>query len=348
MNYSVAAVRVNKSKPILSPNNSVFKFNYNPSLFTLPNGKDVLLVRCQAVDSNGNALPSVLAISEFKTPLKEYHLDYIEMTPICECDIVFSPETERETFGTEDPRVVYDSNRKEYHMLYSAVQANPMFSRLALATSKDPSDSSKWVRHGTLYEENSKSGAAILINEKKNKYAMVWGDHSLTYTTSEDLLNFKEVQRNWLTTRSEKFDSFLVESGPPPIRLSDGNFFFVYNSARRMENGQIQYNAGYLVLDKDNPQTILQRSDIPILSPDLDWEKQGLVPNVVFVEGMKKIKHKNGEDKFLIAYGAGDSNIGAALVTVSYCGCKKKNISCFGLFNTLKMMWKGRTKSKLI
>lgn len=35
-----------------------------------------------------------------------------------------------------------------------------------------------------------------------------------------------------ITPRPNMFDSVLVESGPPPLKLTNGNYFFIYNSAR--------------------------------------------------------------------------------------------------------------------
>ena len=86
------------------------------------------------------------------------------------------------------------------------------------------------------------------------------------------------------------FDSLLVEAGPMPLLLSDGNYLFLYNSARHgypspKPNWDVQYNVGYLILDGQvyviteittnlfkNPTTIIERSDQPIFSPDLAWE----------------------------------------------------------------------------
>jgi predicted GH43/DUF377 family glycosyl hydrolase len=52
------------------------------------------------------------------------------------------------------------------------------------------------------------------------------------------------------------FDSFLVEAGPMPLQLSDGNYLFLYNSARhgypsKKPNWDVQYNVGYLILDEN-------------------------------------------------------------------------------------------------
>lgn len=126
-----------------------------------------------------------------------------------------------------------------------------------------------------------------------------------------------------ISTRKDHFDSELVESGPPPLKLSDGNYFFIYNSARSgfpspRPGYSLQYNAGFAILKGSDLATVIQRSEQPILSPETAWEKGdspyiGLVPNVVFVEAMQSL----GNDKFLIFYGCADSVIGAALVEVT-------------------------------
>jgi len=64
--------------------------------------------------------------------------------------------------------------------------------------------------------------------------------------------------------RPNYFDSYLVESGPMPLPLSDGlpslatclliassgsgNLLFIYNSARQLQSG-LEYNVGFLILN---------------------------------------------------------------------------------------------------
>ena len=65
---------------------------------------------------------------------------------------------------------------------------------------------------------------------------------------------------------------------------------FRHGYPSKKPNWDVQYNVGWLILDGEDPSTILQRSDEPILSPELPWEigvspYLGLTPNVVFVEG---------------------------------------------------------------
>lgn len=114
-----------------------------------------------------------------------------------------------------------------------------------------------------------------------------------------------------------------MESGPAPLPLSDGNYFFIYNSARAgfpspRPGYDLQYNAGFVIIDKNDPTKIIQRSEVPILSPETMWERgrfpePTLVPNVVFIEGIKPLNN----DTFLIFYGCSDASLGVALVEVT-------------------------------
>ena len=56
----------------------------------------------------------------------------------------------------------------------------------------------------------------------------------------------------------------LVESGPPPVLLSDGNFLFLHNSASVSSNSSGSfgsYNVGYVIISSD-ASTIIQRSQV--------------------------------------------------------------------------------------
>jgi predicted GH43/DUF377 family glycosyl hydrolase len=88
----------------------------------------------------------------------------------------------------------------------------------------------------------TKSGA-LLIRDSDPEYPvegphlLFWGDSSfvpgLQYATSPDLLTWQNQPGVWLPLRNDSyFDSALVEAGPYPMRLSDGNYLLLYNSAR--------------------------------------------------------------------------------------------------------------------
>lgn len=83
---------------------------------------------------------------------------------------------------------------------------------------------------------------------------------------SYDLKTFKNLNSSFITIRQNYFDSWLVESGPPPLKLDDGNYIFFYNSARYVGPSprpgyELEYNVGYVILAGNNPHQILERSD---------------------------------------------------------------------------------------
>ena len=134
------------------------------------------------------------------------------------------------------------------------------------------------------------------------------------------MLNFTNKPGHFIEIRADHFDSNLVEAGPPPLKLDDGNYLFFYNSARDgypspKEGYSLQYNVGWLILDGKDPSKILQRAEVPLLTPELSWEVAatadlGLTPRVVFLEAAKPL----GKNRYLVFYGGADTVIGSAIV----------------------------------
>jgi predicted GH43/DUF377 family glycosyl hydrolase len=261
--------------------------------------------------------------------------------PVTEQSIVFEGEGPEENYGTEDPRVVYRESTGEYILLYTAVQDfhnGTLSAKLSMATTKTPNVKSSWVRHGPVFPDIpwSKSGALLLRDDVPGSpHFLIFGDSSLLpgiqMAISYDLKNWDILPGLFLEVRPNSWDSALVESGPMPLRLQDGNYLFIYNSARggfpsKKPGYQFQYNVGWLILDKNDPTKILQRSDEPILSPVLPWETGisqnglALVPNVVFCEGWEAMPANSpgaGPDSFRLYYGGADSVIGVATLRMS-------------------------------
>jgi len=209
--------------------------------------------------------------------------------------------------------------------MYSAVEKMPdkVVSKLSLAKTKTPWLKETWDRQGEVFPNIpwSKSGALLFRDELP--HYLIWGDLYLTIAETYDMKVFTNKAGKFLEPRATSWDKTLVESGPPPLKLEDGNYLFFYNSGRddfpsEKPGYSYQYNVGFLILDKDDPTKILQRSENPILSPELAWEKGkapflDLTPNVVFLEGAKAL----GNNQYLVFYGGADSVIGTGLVTVT-------------------------------
>jgi len=228
--------------------------------------------------------------------------------------------------GAEDPRIVEDENGR-YIMTYTAYDGDK--ARLLVATSNNLKD---WQKYGSVFSDSldinqwTKSGAIMtrqhgekLIAEKLNgKYWMYFGDTDLFIATSDDLVKWepmKDEEGNWLkvlSPRAGKFDSDLVEPGPPAM-VTDQGILLIYNSKNKKEIGDQNlangtYAAGQALFDIKNPTRIVARSDHYFFAPDKPYEITGQVNNVCFLEGLSQYK-----GKWFLYYGTADSKIAVAI-----------------------------------
>lgn len=71
-------------------------------------------------------------------------------------------------------------------------------------------------------------------------------------------------------------------AGPPPLKTKDGWLVF-YHGDERKDPGK--YKLGVMLLDLNDPTKVLYRARSPILSPDLDYENNGLKAGIVYACG---------------------------------------------------------------
>ena len=72
---------------------------------------------------------------------------------------------------------------------------------------------------------------------------------------------------------------------------------------------RVNYAAGALILDADDPSRVIARTPQPLLAPETEEERSGIVPNVVFPTAIEAI-----EGRRFVFYGMADSKIGVALL----------------------------------
>lgn len=95
-----------------------------------------------------------------------------------------------------------------------------------------------------------------------------------------------------------------IGAGAPPIRLGPGLVLFFHE-----RRGDGSYAAKAALLDPSTGRVMAQM-DQPVLEPDLAWEREGDVDNVIFVQGA----HRRADGTIYLTYGAADRSVGAALV----------------------------------
>jgi len=242
--------------------------------------------------------------------------------------------------GCEDPRIVEDADGT-YYMTYTAYDGDK--ARLFIATSKDLR---RWTKYGSVFQKAgneyvdmwSKSGS-VICSEKNGKlvatmingeYWMYWGESNIYMATSKNLVDWTplletdpdkmklDTMRRYtksfkilFSTREGKFDSELVEPGPPAI-ITEPGILFIYNSKNSPLYGDGNlapgaYAAGQIITDKNDPSKVINRLDKWFITPDQPFEIEGQVNNVCFVEGLAYFK-----GRWLLYYGTADSKIAVA------------------------------------
>jgi len=231
--------------------------------------------------------------------------------------------------GCEDPRIVED-DKGIYFLTYTAYDGDK--ARLMVASSPNLFH---WVKHGLAFAEAyggkyvnewSKSGSIVCRYENgkaiavkiNGKYWMYWGDTNIFLASSDDLIHWTPMETNEkrLRTvfgpRNGKFDSDLVEPGPPAM-LTDSGIVLIYNSRNVPAKGDTSlaegtYAASQILLDKNDPVDVLQRMDAYFIKPDKPYEVSGQVNQVCFLEGLVNYK-----GRWLLYYGTADSKIAVAV-----------------------------------
>ena len=108
--------------------------------------------------------------------------------------------------------------------------------------------------------------------------------------------------------RVNAWDSLKVGISAPPIKTKYG-WLLLYHGVSKSHS---TYRVGVVLLDLKDPAIVLSRSSDAIFEPEEDYEKNGVVNNVVFPCGMV-VKG----DLLYIYYGGGDKVTGVATMKLS-------------------------------
>lgn len=217
---------------------------------------------------------------------------------------VFEPKLISENGGCEDPRLTPLDNK--YIMTYTAVQSLvPCVFQIGMTTISVEDFLEKrwnWGDRRLPFHGVRNKDAVIFPRRVNGQYVMyhrIEPDICVTY--SDDLLRWYDIKAV-MRPRPEKWDCYKVGAAGPPIEIEEG-WLFIYHGV----DFEKVYRLGVAVIDKENPEKIIHRSEDPILEPVTDYECFGKVPNVVFSCGsvMK-------DDQLIVYYGAADTVLCAA------------------------------------
>jgi predicted GH43/DUF377 family glycosyl hydrolase len=211
----------------------------------------------------------------------------------------FAPESDCENLGCEDPRITLMDG--ECLMTYTAYRNHPMNAYQVSLTKISLEDllsthwnwGERWLPFEGIHNKN-----AVIFPRKINGHYVMYHriEPDLCVAYSDDLKRWCEMKA-LMHPRPNSWDSLKVGAAGPPIEINEG-WLFIYHGV----SYDYIYRLGVLLIDKNHPETILYRSEEPILEPTESYEKYGKVPNVVFSCGSALL-----DDKLLIYYGGADT-----------------------------------------
>lgn len=204
------------------------------------------------------------------------------------------PTEDWEKYGCEDPRITFLDGK--FYIFYTALSVYPFAAygiKLALATTTDFEHFEK--RPVTTF--NSK--AMALFPEKVNgKFAALLTINTdmppakiclATFDREEDI-TAPVYWTSWYDHANEHILPLLrdmrdqVELGAPPIKTEAG-WLVIYSYISNYLSDHKTFGIEAVLLDLDDPLTIVGRTQLPLLTPEEPYELEGSVPNVIFPSG---------------------------------------------------------------
>ncbi|MFM7718180.1 MAG: glycosyltransferase [Actinomycetota bacterium] len=211
-----------------------------------------------------------------------------------------------EEYGVEDARVT--DLEDEFAITYVAV------SRLGITTALlRTTDFRTFERHGTIFLPDMKD--VVLFPGKVNGRYVAF--------TRPMPASFQHVLGIWLAEspdlahwgghrpvalpRPGMWDETRIGASLVPIRV-DGGWLELYHGADRTN----RYGMGALLLDAEDPSRALARTLDPLLVPELPYERDGLLHDVVFPSGHVVLD----DGRIRVYYGGADTHLAAADFTL--------------------------------
>lgn len=172
------------------------------------------------------------------------------------------------------------------------------------------------ILHRPTYLVHRPDGTVLLevpegIHEERES---IWIGYISLEQAKQDIEQLVHVYDNRLVIGPEYgWESLKIGGGTPPILTPQGWLTFYHGvtgvvSLDPNVPKHVVYSAGALLLDERDPTKVLYRSPQPVLAPDEQDERVGIVPNVVFPTAIDARE----DGRLDVYYGMADSRIGVA------------------------------------
>ena len=291
-------IRYSKN-PIITKEDVSFKINsiFNPGAVKF---KDKYILMCRVEMPNGRS-SLVKAVSDdgynFKVDTKptltpDDHKDFFEYVE----------------WGIEDARITKIDGT--FFLTYTGYSKFMPLTILA-----ETKDFNTFKIHGPISEPSNKD-CALFPEKIQGSYWKIDRPSAerrrdIWISCSPDLLhwgNYKVIMEPSVGT----WENDKIGSSSSPLKTKEG-WLMLYHGVRGFGVSTL-YKLGVVLLDLEKPWIVKGRTKEPILSPELEYERIGDVPNVVFSCGW--IEEPDGQIK--IYYSGADTNVCLAETSIDY------------------------------
>jgi predicted GH43/DUF377 family glycosyl hydrolase len=215
--------------------------------------------------------------------------------------------------GCEDPRLTKLDNR--IYMCYTAYDGNdpPRVAFTSIASTDLVVKKWNWTNPVLISPPGLDDKDAALFPRKiGGKYFFLHRLGSDIWIDSADSFEFDGVNKFLggkilMRPRDTAWDSKRIGISAPPIETPHGWLLLYHGISKRTSH----YNVRAALLDIDDPTKVLYRTEDSILDPKMQYEKEGMVSNVVFPCGAVVIR---GE--LLVYYGGADKVCAVATIAL--------------------------------
>lgn len=219
--------------------------------------------------------------------------------------------------GCEDPRVTKYEDK--IYMLYTAYDGKtpPKVALTFIDEANFLAGNWLWSEPVILSDPNTDNKNSCLLPDKINGQFVIMhrvSGHDIAidhiedpsfvqaHCLTDDYLLEKEAA---IKPREDAWDSAKIGIAGPPLKTEKG-WLLIYHGVSKFDKN---YRLGYMILDINDPAKVLYRTPYPILEPQFEFEKKGIVDNVVFSCGAVE---KDG--LIYVYYGGADKVIAVATI----------------------------------
>ncbi len=214
-------------------------------------------------------------------------------------------------FGCEDPRIM--KINKRVYMAYTAYDG--VTPRVAVSSISEKDFLARkwdaWSDARIITPPGVANKDAAILPEPVNGKYMVF--HRVGESVCADFVSSLDFTDDVvdecidiIDPRKGMWDGGKVGISAPPIKTKKG-WLLLYHGV----SWSTTYRVGAVLLDLKDPTIVTARTAIPLFEPEEEYERKGLIPNVVFPCGLV-VRGK----KAYMYYGGGDSVIGVATVSL--------------------------------